>query len=78
MAVSSSHYATTNMLRTIGEILDTERLGEAKTKGFDFSQEDRVDPDKFNRVIWEDLMGGKPYPSAPHSKPKNGTESGTK
>ena len=50
---------------------------EAKTKGFDFSQEDRVDPDKFNRVIWEGLMGGKPYPSAPHSEPKTGTASGS-
>jgi YVTN family beta-propeller protein len=37
---------------------------EAKTKGFDFSQEDRVDPDKFNRVIWEGLMGDRPYPTA--------------
>jgi DNA-binding beta-propeller fold protein YncE len=36
---------------------------EAKTKGFDFSQEDRVDPDKFNRVIWEGLMGDRPYPT---------------
>jgi len=36
---------------------------EAKTKGFDFSQEDRVDPDKFNRIIWEGLMGDKPYPT---------------
>lgn len=36
---------------------------EAKSKGFDFSQEDRVDPDKFNRVIWEGLMGDRPYPT---------------
>jgi hypothetical protein len=36
---------------------------EAKTQGFDFSQEDRVDPDKFNRVIWEGLMGERPYPT---------------
>lgn len=36
---------------------------EAKTKGFDFSQEDRIDSDKFNRVIWEGMMGGKPYPA---------------
>ena len=36
---------------------------EAKTKGFDFSQEDRTDSDKFNRVIWEGMMGGKPYPT---------------
>jgi hypothetical protein len=38
---------------------------EAKTKGFDFSQEDRVDPDQFNRIIWEGLMGDRPYPATP-------------
>ena len=43
---------------------------EAKTKGFDFSSEDRVDPDKFNRVIWEGLMGGRPYPTR-RSEPKS-------
>jgi DNA-binding beta-propeller fold protein YncE len=40
---------------------------EAKTKGFDFSQEDRIDSDKFNRIIWEGMMGGKPYPTRPNS-----------
>ena len=32
-----------------------------KTAGFDFSSEDRVDADLFNRVIWEGLKG-TPYP----------------
>jgi DNA-binding beta-propeller fold protein YncE len=132
-AVVSTHYATVNMLRTIAEVLGTEKLGvhdagvppmtdgfdtaqtcspimgggsscwnysafpaqilfttslpllnkfvinkaqlphpthdaawwEAKTKGFDFSQEDRVDPDQFNRIIWEGLMGDRPYPATP-------------
>jgi hypothetical protein len=32
------------------------------TAGFDFSDADRVPPAKFNRVIWNGLMGGKPYP----------------
>lgn len=36
---------------------------EARTKGFDFSQEDRVDPEAFNRVIWHGLMGDRPYPT---------------
>jgi Phosphoesterase family len=36
---------------------------EGRTKGFDFSQEDRVDPEQFNRVIWQGLMGDKPYPT---------------
>ncbi|HEX3446399.1 MAG TPA: alkaline phosphatase family protein [Chthoniobacterales bacterium] len=34
-----------------------------KTKNFDFSREDRVDPDKFNRIVWEGLHGSKPYPT---------------
>ena len=33
-----------------------------KTAGFDFSIEDRVDPELFNRVIWEGLME-RPYPA---------------
>lgn len=35
-----------------------------KTKGMDFSVEDRVDPAKFNRIVWEGLMGkDAPYPA---------------
>ena len=33
------------------------------TAGFDFSDADRVPPDKFNRVLWKGLMGSKPYPA---------------
>jgi hypothetical protein len=33
------------------------------TVGFDFSDADRVPPDKFNRVLWNGLTGGKPYPA---------------
>ena len=36
---------------------------EAKTQGFDFSKEDLNDPGKFNRIIWEGMMGDKPYPT---------------
>jgi len=37
----------------------------AKTKGMDFSVEDRVDPAKFNRILWEGLAGERvPYPAA--------------
>jgi DNA-binding beta-propeller fold protein YncE len=35
----------------------------AATRGMDFSVEDRVDPLAFNRILWEGLMGAKPYPS---------------
>jgi hypothetical protein len=33
------------------------------TAGFDFSEADQVPPAQFNRVLWEGLMGGKPYPT---------------
>jgi DNA-binding beta-propeller fold protein YncE len=36
---------------------------EARTQGFDFSKEDQVPTEQFNRVIWEGLMGNKPYPT---------------
>lgn len=36
---------------------------EARTKGFDFSREDRIDSDKFNRILLEGLMGDTPYPT---------------
>jgi len=130
-AVVSTHYATTNMLRTIVDILGTKKLGvhdagvppmtdafdtgmdcspkqgggsacwtysafpaqilfttslpllnkdsdnlatlphpthdaawwAAKTKGMDFSREDLNNPDQFNRILWEGLMGDKPYPT---------------
>jgi len=35
----------------------------AKTRGFDFSEEDKVDAVAYNRVLWQGLMGGTPYPS---------------
>ena len=36
---------------------------EAQTKGFDFSQEDRVPTELFNRVIWRGLKGATRYPT---------------
>lgn len=36
---------------------------EERTKGMDFSREDRVDTEKFNRIIWEGLKGDVPYPT---------------
>jgi YVTN family beta-propeller protein len=32
------------------------------TAGFDFSDADRVPAARFNQVLWNGLMGGKPYP----------------
>jgi DNA-binding beta-propeller fold protein YncE len=34
-----------------------------RTKGLDFTHEDNVNPDKFNRIVWEGLHGDKPYPT---------------
>jgi hypothetical protein len=34
------------------------------TAGFDFSEADRVPPQKFNRVLWKGLMGNRPYPAS--------------
>lgn len=35
----------------------------AVTKGMDFSVEDRVDPLMFNRILWQGIMGTRPYPA---------------
>jgi YVTN family beta-propeller protein len=35
----------------------------AVTKGFDFTQEDRLDADKYNRILWAGLKANKPYPA---------------
>jgi hypothetical protein len=34
------------------------------TARFDFSEADRVPTARFNRILWEGLMGGRPYPGA--------------
>jgi hypothetical protein len=36
---------------------------EEATAGFDFSEADQVPPAQFNRVLWDGLMGGRPYPA---------------
>jgi len=33
------------------------------TQGMDFSAEDRIDFGRYNHILWEGLMGSKPYPS---------------
>lgn len=35
----------------------------AQTRGFDFSEEDKVDPLVYNKVLWTGLMAGRSYPS---------------
>jgi hypothetical protein len=41
----------------------TAKYWASLTARFDFSEADRVPPAQFNRVIWNGLMGGKPYPA---------------
>lgn len=38
----------------------------AVTRGFDFTQEDRLDADAYNRILWAGLKGNTPYPA--HAK----------
>jgi hypothetical protein len=33
-----------------------------QTRGFDWSQEDRVPADRYNRIIWRGIKGNAPYP----------------
>jgi len=33
-----------------------------QTRGFDWSQEDRVPADRYNRIIWRGMKGNAPYP----------------
>lgn len=40
----------------------------AKTAGYNWSTEDRLDSAVFNRVLWEGLAPGKPYPAARSGK----------
>jgi YVTN family beta-propeller protein len=43
------------------KIAHTARYWAEKTKGFDFREEDRVDAQLFNRIVWEGLMNSR-YP----------------
>jgi hypothetical protein len=36
--------------------------GDEATRGFDFSDADRVPPAPFNAVLWKGLISNKPYP----------------
>ncbi len=38
------------------------RYWAAKTVGMDFEVEDRVDANRYNRILWRGLMGSQPYP----------------
>jgi len=50
----------------------------AQTKGMDFSREDRIPTEKFNRILWNGLMGGKPYPELKPGKADFDTKEASK
>jgi DNA-binding beta-propeller fold protein YncE len=47
----------------------------AQTQGMDFSKEDRIPTEQFNRILWKGMMGDKPYPALkPAFKPRPGAK----
>jgi hypothetical protein len=38
------------------------RYWAARTRGMSFDVEDRVDANRYNRILWRGLMGAQPYP----------------
>ena len=47
---------------------------EKHTKGFDFSDADRVPAYLMNKVLWEGLRAGKPYPKQLARLPRDATD----
>jgi hypothetical protein len=33
-----------------------------RTRGYDWSREDRIPAGAYNHLLWEGMMGGRPYP----------------
>ncbi len=70
-ATPSRYLAQTTLpinFSTAADLREWRPLHDAKwwagmTKGMDFSVEDHLDSAKFNRVVWEGVMGDKAYPS---------------
>jgi YVTN family beta-propeller protein len=44
------------------------------TAGLDFSDADRVPPARFNKIVWDGLMGGKPFPALMGRRDSDGSE----
>ena len=40
----------------------------AKTRGYDWSKEDRIPAEDYNRILWAGLAGNRPYPAAQNGK----------
>ena len=39
------------------------------TQGYDWSAEDRIDAEAYNRVLWEGIRGGRAYPATRAEEP---------
>jgi DNA-binding beta-propeller fold protein YncE len=52
----------TGLKRTMVKPTQTADYWIAATKGLDFSKEDVVDAETYNRILWRGLMGTRPYP----------------
>lgn len=71
-ATASSLLKTTQLPIPTGQVYaaltrptHSGRYWAIKTRGLDFSSEDKVDAMAYNKLLWEGLMGNTPYPSAP-------------
>jgi hypothetical protein len=42
----------------------TKELWARATEGMNFGREDAIDSGRFNRILWEGLMQGAPYPES--------------
>jgi hypothetical protein len=41
------------------------------TQGMNFSREDAIDVEAYNRILWKGLMGAAPYPGAARARPEH-------
>ena len=46
----------------VPRVQHSAKYWERATRGMDFKDEDEVDPQDFNHILWKGLMGKKPYP----------------
>ena len=59
------HYATGADINPNMKPTHDQDWWAQRTRGYDWSAEDRVPVDAYNHVLWEGIMGNKPYPGHP-------------
>ncbi len=55
-------FSSANLTASVRPLHDATWWAQ-QTKGMDFSVEDHLDSTKFNHVVWQGVMGNKPYPT---------------